>query len=255
MSQPDVKPPTRSVVDSIEIAAPADVVWRALTEAAELERWFPLVARVEPGVGGRIHMSWQNEFAGELEILEWRPDELLVTGWSGPEGDPMATPQTTELHLRERGGRTVVRLVASGIPAGAEWDEWYDGTRRGWRFELHSLKVYLERHRGEERTVVYLRRRVDLPAAEAMGRLSSAEGWGPTLPGTPFVDEPGIQYAAVIDQPPDSLLRLSIEPSLEPGRRDATAWLSAWGADAALDDLAADWRQRLERLFPEGETV
>lgn len=255
MSQPAPKPPTRSIEDSIAIAAPADVVWRALTEAAELERWFPLVARVEPGVGGRIHMSWQNEFAGELEILEWRPGELLTTGSSGPEAEPAASQQTTELHLREEDGRTVVRVVASGIPAGAEWDEWYEGTRRGWRFELRSLKVYLERHPGEDRRVIYLRRRVDLPAAEAMARLASAEGWGPTLPGTPFVEEPGAQYAAVVAEPPDSLLRLSVEPSLEPGFRDATAWLSAWGADAHLDDLAVEWRQRLERLFPEGKTV
>lgn len=33
-------------------------VWRALTEAEELTRWFPLQARVTPGEGGEIWMSW-----------------------------------------------------------------------------------------------------------------------------------------------------------------------------------------------------
>lgn len=44
----------RSAGGTVEIEAPIERVWRALTEAAELERWFPLEARVEPGEGGSI---------------------------------------------------------------------------------------------------------------------------------------------------------------------------------------------------------
>ncbi len=36
---------------------PASAVWHALTDAEELMRWFPPLARVEPGVGGSMFMS------------------------------------------------------------------------------------------------------------------------------------------------------------------------------------------------------
>lgn len=41
----------------IEIDATPERVWKALTDAADLVRWFPLEAKVEPGEGGGIYMS------------------------------------------------------------------------------------------------------------------------------------------------------------------------------------------------------
>ena len=38
----------------IDVTAPASEVWKALTNADELRRWFPLEARVMPGVGGKV---------------------------------------------------------------------------------------------------------------------------------------------------------------------------------------------------------
>jgi uncharacterized protein YndB with AHSA1/START domain len=38
---------------SIDINATPENVWRALTGAGELMRWFPLQARVTPGTGGQ----------------------------------------------------------------------------------------------------------------------------------------------------------------------------------------------------------
>ena len=42
----------RSFSMSIDIDATPEEVWRALTDAGELMRWFPLQARVTPGKGG-----------------------------------------------------------------------------------------------------------------------------------------------------------------------------------------------------------
>jgi uncharacterized protein YndB with AHSA1/START domain len=44
----------RRVEREIEINAVVEDVWKALTDANELARWFPLEARVTPGVGGKI---------------------------------------------------------------------------------------------------------------------------------------------------------------------------------------------------------
>ena len=242
----------RSAEGRVEIDAPPERVWRALTDARELERWFPLEAKVEPGEGGTIYMSWKNEFEGTSNILAWEPPRHLRTSWDWGG-------QVTDYLLEGEGGRTVLRVVTSGFPEGASWDDWIEGTRRGWAFELASLKHYLERHAGEERGVVYVRRRVTLPAGEAWERLVGPDGldarW---LEGRRFDDEPPVQVAAVVDDPADAVLRVSIEPTHEGGgARDVTLFLSAWGESAAAETLAAvrsEWTDALTRAFPEGET-
>jgi hypothetical protein len=42
----------------------------------------------------------------------------------------------------------VLRVVHAGFGIGAEWDEEYDGTVRGWRYKLRGLRHYLSRHGG-----------------------------------------------------------------------------------------------------------
>ena len=49
---------SREVRKDVFIRQPPDIVWKALAEAEELARWFPLEARVTPGVGGSIWLSW-----------------------------------------------------------------------------------------------------------------------------------------------------------------------------------------------------
>ena len=49
---------TRSVEVALDIAAPADAVWKAITEADEMKRWFPLDAQAKPGIGGHIVRLW-----------------------------------------------------------------------------------------------------------------------------------------------------------------------------------------------------
>lgn len=252
---------TRSVFGDIEIDAPPERVWAALTEAAELVRWFPLEARVEPGEGGSILMSWKNEYAAESAILAWEPYRRLAISWSWDDTGEQP-PQVTEYRLERDGERTVVRVVTSGFPDDPSWDAFVEGTERGWRFELRSLKEYLERHAGEERDVVYLRRRTDVSAAEAWQRLFGTDGLGarpfedPPLDGTVFDDEPHRQYAVVLDGLGGALVRVSVEPTPAGlDTRDVTLWLQAWGeAREPLRAFESTWRSLLERLFPEGET-
>jgi uncharacterized protein YndB with AHSA1/START domain len=63
----------RRVEREVEIKAPLEDVRKALTEANELARWFPLKARVTPGRGRKIFVSWGPAFEGEAEILAWEP--------------------------------------------------------------------------------------------------------------------------------------------------------------------------------------
>jgi uncharacterized protein YndB with AHSA1/START domain len=246
------KPGTRSAQGEIVIGAAPDRVWRALTDAHELERWFPLDARVEPGPDGSIWMSWRNEFAADMKILIWDPPRHLQTGWSFHEADQPA--QATDYRIEAKGGSTSLRVVTSGFPLDASWDGWVEGTNRGWAFELYSLKHYLERHAGEPRHVAYVRRRVPLPRETAWARLAADEALGRWLTaGRAFDDRHASQRAAVVDDPADALLRISVEPA-SPGadHPEIVMWLSAWGPhEHRVGELRTAWQDALERLFDE----
>jgi uncharacterized protein YndB with AHSA1/START domain len=242
----------RSAEGRIEIAAPVERVWRALTEAAELERWFPLEARVEPGAEGRIFMSWGGEFEEWSEIRAWDPSHHLQTSWGWGEGHA----QVTDYWLESDGGVTRVRVVTSGFPDDADWDDLVEGTRLGWLFELRQLRHYLERHAGQDRRAAYIRRRVTLDRPEAWRRLM--DGLDVNALAAEVLDRsPPWQLAAVTHRPADGMIRLTIDPTHhDPSVRDVTAWLCAWGDSATEVDPAAEhWRAELARLFPDGQTI
>lgn len=151
---------TRKHEHELEIDASPEEVWKAITQAEELIRWFPLQAEVEPGKGGSMHYGW-GDFSGTCEILEWQPPRHLKTSWmQAPSTEAEASPIVVDWYLEGRGGKTRLRLVHSGFGPGEEWNEEFEGTRRGWNFELFGLKQYLERHRGEVRRAFWLRQDV-----------------------------------------------------------------------------------------------
>jgi uncharacterized protein YndB with AHSA1/START domain len=246
---------TRTAEGRVTITAPAERVWKALTDAEELTRWFPLDARVEPGPGGTVYMSWRNEFAAEMKILVWDPPHHLRTAWAFHQGEEPA--QVTDYLIETTRGTTTVRAVTSGFPLDASWDGWVEGTIRGWAFELRSLRHYLERHAGEPRHVAYVRRRVPLTPADAWARLAADRELGPWLTaGRAFDASPGRQYAAVADDPADAMFRVSVEPA-GPGspQPEVVFFLSAWGDQTgAVDAIRGTWARGLERLYPDGVT-
>src|SRR5271167_2300101 len=71
-----------------ETNAPIGEVWKALADGNALARWFPLEARVTPGLGGKIFVSWGPAYEGEAEILGWEPGKSLPgkTRWDSSNG-------------------------------------------------------------------------------------------------------------------------------------------------------------------------
>lgn len=269
-----MKPKTGRLVEArIDIEAPVEAVWKALTDAQELTRWFPLDARVAPGEGGAIWISWGPPFDGESRIEIWEPNRRLKMVESGGPAEPHkeAVPLSVDYVLEGRGGTTTLRLVQSGFGEEAEWDEQYDGTRRGWQFELRSLAHYLERHRGQPRRVGWSRRAVAIPREPAWERLTGPGGLvpegslaglrdgdryslrspeGEVLAGSVVVCDPPHQFAGVVEGFNGALLRIGVEkcgPQLE-----AWVWLGTHGVPAAaVDRIGGLFDAMLRRLFPE----
>ena len=59
----------RSFSMSIDIDATPEEVWRALTDAGELMRWFPLQARVTPGKGGSVFWGGTSTGRGNHKLM------------------------------------------------------------------------------------------------------------------------------------------------------------------------------------------
>ena len=94
-----------------------------------------------------------SELVWDSQIEVWEPGRHLRTTYPlpGAEGRGEAIELAVDYYLEARGGGTYLRLVHSGFGPQSEWDEEYDGVRRGWQYELRSLRHYLERDRAPGR--------------------------------------------------------------------------------------------------------
>ena len=238
---------TRSIEREVHIAAPPDVVWRALTEADELMRWFSLDAKVEPGVGGSIWMSWGEGAEGKAPITVWEP--LRRAGWAEEYGPVRLA---IDFYLEPAQGGTVVRLVHSGFGTGAEWDDQFHMTEGGWTYFMYSLRHYIERHAGTPRVMISAREKINATRDDAYAALLGERGLaaagtlrglqpgdryrittssGDVLEGSVIIVQEGIQFGCTIDNLNDALLFVEIEPAGE-GEARPSMWLSTYGLSA-----------------------
>lgn len=267
---------TRSVEARIEVAAPADALWRAVSEAEELMRWFPQQAQVTPGVGGSIRIAWEGGWQSDSRIEIWDPPRRLRSVAEqqpfDAEGRAVAgtqpLPIAVDYEIEGVGPRARLRLVHSGFGPGAEWDDEIEGVRRGWGFELLGLKHYLERHRGQDRHAAWLFRASSLPEAEAWrrlcagylggldastlhvgGRLSLRTADGDDLAGRVHAAEPwGVQ--GTVEAWGDGLFRVSTDRLN--GRTLVHVGAQSWtGPAARIADFERRATAALARLFPE----
>jgi uncharacterized protein YndB with AHSA1/START domain len=259
----------RTIEMSLEIEAPPGEVWKALTHARELVRWFPLKAEIEPRVGGRYWMSWEGAYEGESRIEIFEPERRLRTTWPAMTRDEGGPAQlAVDYHLEGKGGRTALRLVHSGFGRGANWDEEYEGIQTGWAFELRSLRHYLQRHRGHDRSAIFLvGPQTTLSGPEVWGRVlhdgfgspdpkglaegdrcSFPVGEGTIFEGTVLDYQPSRQLAMTVESLDDGIFRIEVFAG------NLHLWLAAWGDGRdAVVRFERPWREMLRKLLPEGE--
>lgn len=242
---------SRAVRKEIVIDAPPDAVWRALTDSEELTRWFPVDARVEPGIGGSIWLSWGPGVEGQAAITAWEPNRHFQ--WTEERGPVRLA---IDFHLETKGDRTVVRLVQSGFGDGGDWDDEFHMVDAGWAYFMAHLRWYLERHRGIARDLISFRESVPHSRAEAFARLTGPHGFsalgvlavaetggafqdrtaaGDRLSGTVVARNSATgQMGFTIAEANDAIVFLEMEPAAAGCR--AGFWLSTYGLDASRRD-------------------
>lgn len=272
--------PTRAFQMSLDIDASPEDVWRALTEAGELVRWFPIDARVTPGVGGSMAWSWGEGWDWETRIDAWEPGRLLrlVQEDARPydtQGRPLSPGEAEpariamEFILETHQGKTRLKLVHSGFGHGAAWDNELEGITEGWQAELRSLRHYLHRHRGRDRHFGRAWLTTTTPRDTAWDRLLGPGGFrvSPTQPaegqayevttpggqrftGTVELDLPRETLAGTVRELDDGWFRLL---TWTDGKGDTGVW--AWvatytGDDPRVREFRDQGQQALKRLFP-----
>lgn len=145
----------RSFEVSIEIDAPADRVWKSVSVAEEITKWFAPEVKVVPGAGGSITASWGPGMEGTTQIEIWDEPRHLRCGedrdqsYCGGKDDQVRHLATDYLIEDAGNGKTLLRIVQSGFGPGAVWDNDIESTQRGWTTFLRILKHNVEHHWGE----------------------------------------------------------------------------------------------------------
>src|SRR6185503_35005 len=127
----------------------------------------------------------------------------------------------------------------------------YDGTNRGWTFELQALKHYLEHQRGKARRATWLRqatalepaavwerfakpgpifRKVALDSLGAGDRYRFERSDNDVLEGRVLVNRAPLEFAGTLTSHGDGMIRFGFEDCM--GGPEAHVWLATWGLGA-----------------------
>jgi uncharacterized protein YndB with AHSA1/START domain len=175
--------PERTQELHVDIDAPIEAAWEAITTGPGLANWFAPMGEVSaPGLGATVTTGWSEEMVISAKVDAWEPMKhvrwLDESAWMGS-----GTALAMDYHLETANGKTRVRLVQSAFGASDGWDDLFEGTKTGWTYFLYNLRVYVERHQGRTRRMISDRIEVAMPRQEFWRHLLSEAG-GLVVSGT-----------------------------------------------------------------------
>lgn len=206
----------RQHTTEIEIKATPDQVFREVSEAEGIMRWFAPIAKVDPRVGGEYVISWGPGMEGKSTITIYEPGKRFAAAtdkakpYSAGPAEPDAPARLVVDYQIEAigGGMTRLRLVHSGFGRGAGWDNDFEGTRTGWPVFMQVLKHGLERHPGVASLTTSVMVPCPIPAEEAWKRLVKIENSRYRVAAGPGLEFHG--ETRVVD-PPGTLIGVAEE--------------------------------------------
>jgi uncharacterized protein YndB with AHSA1/START domain len=152
-----ITPDNDAVIAEIQITAPPDRVFKALTDERELIRWFTDAScpvnswEMDARHGGqyryttekgRVVVNGVDEFECHGEILEIDPPRLLVYTWYGNWHRNKSLRTVVRWELTPSAGGTHVKVTHSGLAHEQAARKDYSG---GWIGVLDQLKRFTEK--------------------------------------------------------------------------------------------------------------
>lgn len=141
---------TRDLRLSVRIAAKPAQVYRVLTSARELCRWWLTGAETDARNAGRLRMVWPKRpgcrsFFGEREgcFVDLEPERKVAWMWRRSSRRNPIPPLCSFFILPKRRGCEVT-LLHAGFPLRRAADRAYTCFAEGWEDALAKLKLYLE---------------------------------------------------------------------------------------------------------------
>ncbi len=163
----------RSVEMHVDVDAPIEAAWKAITEAEGLANWFSPIAKVSgSGLNSEVTAAWSDEMAFTTRVDVWEPNRRVR--WISEDIMGPGTMLATDFHLETAGGKTRIRLVQSGFGESEGWDSFFESTETGWTYFLYNLRLYLETHAGRTRRLIWERVEVKAPREAAWRHITSA---------------------------------------------------------------------------------
>lgn len=222
---------TFSIERTLDLAAPPDRVWRALTESDELAAWFPQRASLPTTVGEVGWLEWDGHPRSRVRIEAFEPERYVAWNWGeepGPGADDPGTLVEWWLEPGARGG-TRLRLRESGLRTEANLRD----NTGGWFSELRELRDHL----ADEPWQHPIHRRLELKADRsrvwrALTDVDELHQWWGSQ--TPVIMQAG--WEGWFDFPAHGRHAVRIE-TVEPERYIGWRW-SADETDVALADAA-----------------
>ena len=264
---------TRDIELAVEIAAPIDAVWRAITDGEAVANWFAPIASAQPGEGGHLTVSWGAGAEWTSWITAWDPcRHLRLVDQLPDEAGENPAVMALDYRLTDLGDSTRLDLVNSGLSAAPDWDDTFCMMQNGWRFFLWNLKHFLERHPGARRTMISQRPWVTGSREEVWDRIFGKKGLVDTITDGPYpgtgdhfrcvldgvgalegtmvlCDRPW-SFAGVVSSLNDGVLHVEMEGTGE--RWKMGVWLSAYGVgEEQCEKIGVALAKTVSRVFPE----
>ncbi len=141
------EPPKSNIDKTVLIQASPEIVFKALTDARDLVRWFCDRATSDPSEGGEFIAQWKTgktSIRGRAVFTRLIPCSLVELRWL-EEGDrPVENAcHTFRFTIRYRHGTSEVGM--NDEDGQSLQDEAYETLSEGWNYVLQDLKDYCER--------------------------------------------------------------------------------------------------------------
>jgi uncharacterized protein YndB with AHSA1/START domain len=136
-----------TITRTIEIAAPRERVWAALTTPELLSQWLGQEAVFEPTVGAEGSYTWTDWGRFPLVVEEVDAPFRLAVRWArSPDGSlTESTSTVAHYELQEVEGGTLLTVVETGFELlDGDQKTSFDDNTQGWIEELGELKTLLE---------------------------------------------------------------------------------------------------------------